>query len=231
MKEQQIIRQIFRRLIRRADHEARADLVAKLLERPKALPAALGRLLRRMQAPVMRGRGSLMPQQITIRARLSVKPVGRMLLFADGERDGAVRPGRFDGADNPADAFVGEVRVLAALEHKSTKAERIAGPAARKDLLLRQPVTLCLAVAAPDAAVIAVAAAVICKLDQPACVNAVAKTAARRFARRVEQVRHVAVADFPDQTGQLCARQHALAPQRVDQPAHAPGSFPAGTLE
>ena len=132
-----------------------------------------------MQAAIVRGVGRLVPQEIAVGPGRAQGGIALLRPLADRQRQGARREFALDGRDQACQACVGKVGVLPALQDKGAKAQRIARPAARQDLVLGQPVAAGGPVAVPDATVIAVVLAIVGKLDQatdkyPLAIDAVA---------------------------------------------------------
>ena len=71
-----------------------------------------------------------MAQQIAVGSGVKISLIAGAGLFAYGQRNGAVRMLGADGGDYGADALVGKVRVLAALQDEGAEAQGIAIAAA-----------------------------------------------------------------------------------------------------
>ena len=67
----------------------------------------------------------LVPQQITVRARIEKCLITCFLLLSDGKCHRAIRITLFDGYYKIADALIGKISVLAALQHKRPKTQPI----------------------------------------------------------------------------------------------------------
>jgi len=171
--KKQIFRKIFHRLVGRPDHEAGAHLIAGFLQRPQAFHPGMQRLIFRVERAVVVRVGGFMPQQIAVSPRLKVFPIGLLAFFSDGKGDGAVGIAFFDGAYQTDDIPIRIKRVFAPLQNESTEAQPVAAFTAGQNFFLRQAVAFRPVIAAPDSAVVAVVAAVVGKLDQPADVNPV----------------------------------------------------------
>lgn len=109
-----------------------------------------------------------MAQKIAVRARVKPFLIGFPVLFPHREGQGAVGEFSLDGPDQLRDPLPRKPGILAALEHKGPKAETVARFTAPQNLLPGQAVAAAIAVAPPDAAVVAVVAAVIGKFNEAA---------------------------------------------------------------
>ena len=158
-------------LSRRSDHDAASHLITDLFEIVETpLPVPDGHL-RRMKVSVVHGIGCLLPQQISVGARIEPGLVRAFVPLPDGERNCAVRIQRLDPGYDLTDLRVGKGHVLPALQDKCAKSQRVSLTAALQDLLSAQPVSVRSLVAPSDAAVIAVISAVIGKLYEPAQID------------------------------------------------------------
>ena len=173
LNEREVGRQPFRRLEGRAHHEASAHGEPGLAQGGQARHAALKRHDRRVQLPVMGGRGRLVAQQV------AVGPGGAQALVAfpralpHRQRDGAARMDRLQRAHHVGQPLVGRRRIFPALQHEGTEARAPARISAGQNLLAGKAIALASAVAAPDTAVVAVVLANVRELDEPASEHAV----------------------------------------------------------
>ena len=106
-----------------------------------------------------------MAQEVAVGASLEEALVALLGTLSDGEGNGAVGIGAFDGLDDIFQFILGKIAILPALKHKGAKAKAIALAAAFQDFLLGQAVAFGMGVAPADAAVIAVIFTVICKFN------------------------------------------------------------------
>ena len=159
----------------------------------------------------------LMPEQVAVRARFPEDAVTLPGTLADGERDGAVRPAGTDRSDNVCKTFIRIPPVFAALEHKGTESQFVSVRAAVKDLFFRQPVALCVRIAFPDPAVIAVISAVISKLDQPPDVHVMPVMPDADLSCPIKEIPGCFGAPSPDEICPFTASQGTVLLQFVDQ--------------
>ena len=164
--EAKVLGQTVCRLARRAHHKAGAHLVADLFQVPQAALPVFQAQLRRVQAAVMGRVCRFVPQQVPVGPRVKQRLVRGPAPFPHRKGHGAAGPAGFDFPHQGAEPFVGEVRVLAPLQHKGAEPQPVPGLAAGQNLLLRKAVPLRPPVAPTDAAVQAVVFAVIGKFDQ-----------------------------------------------------------------
>ena len=108
-----------------------------------------------------------MAQQIPVRPCLFEPLVTVIGFLPDRQGQCTVRPALFDLADDRFHPFIRIVRILAALQHKSTKSQFIAIFTAGQDLFFRQPVAIRISVTLTDSTVIAVIFTVIGKFNEP----------------------------------------------------------------
>ena len=130
----------------------------------------------------------LVPQQITVRARIEKGLITCFLLLSDGKCHRAIRITLFDGYYKIADALIRKITILAALQHKSPKSQFISVVATGKNFLLRQPVAICLRITPADSAVQAVILTIICNLNQPTDKHLLAVHRVRNLACGHSQV-------------------------------------------
>ena len=171
LEESDVLHDVRERLPGRPDHDARPDLIADVPQRVETRLAVRAAEVRRMEHRIMRLVGRLVAQEIAVGAGIEKALVALAGLLPDRERDRAVRERRADVPHDLTDAVVREIRVLAALEHERPKPEGMSLPAARQDLVLGETIARGGAVAAPDAAIVAVVPAIIGELDQAAHID------------------------------------------------------------
>ena len=97
-----------------------------------------------------------MPEKKTICPGLSEKTIGGKRPFPDGQRHGAVRPGRLDASQKIREPFIREPGILSSLKNKRTESQPVAMLAAFQDLFGRKPVAFSQGIAGPYAAIAAV---------------------------------------------------------------------------
>lgn len=182
--EKQIPDQIVHRLSRAADHDARTGLVADLFEGVQAFDAVIEGHPDGMEPTIVIGSDRFMPQQVTVRARFEQRPVGGFCPFPQREGDGAVGPAATHLPDQSGQQFVVQSRVFSALKYECPESQPVALFAAGQYGFRGQTVAFCQTIAASNAAVAAVVAAVIADFDQPPNENSVSEmhTATSRAA-------------------------------------------------
>ena len=171
LQKTKIFNQIFRGLDRCADHHSGADLITDLAQREQTVLSILQTQLSRMQGSIVVFIGSLMPQQITIRAGVIKRLIALAAALAQREGNGAIREFPANGTHERDHTIIGETRVLSSLQHKGAKAECVTLLTALKNLLLAQSIPFRFSVASANAAVIAVIPAKVRNLDQAAQKN------------------------------------------------------------
>ena len=119
-----------------------------------------------MKFPVMVFTCRFMTQKITVGSCLLICTITLLGFFSDRKCQGTVRITFFDPANQSDQFFIGVISVFSSLEYKGPKSQFISFPAADKNILFCQTVTLGIPVAAADPTVIAVIFTVVCKLDQ-----------------------------------------------------------------
>ena len=129
---------------------------------------------RRMQLCVVGGCRRLMSQQVATRPSFVKSGIAFAAALAQGEGDRAVGKTLVHSADPFLQHSVRKKRVLAALQHKSAKAQRVAMFAAGQEILQRQAVARGRAIAATNAAIEAVVFADVRDLDEPAQIDRIA---------------------------------------------------------
>ena len=214
--ELHVLRKRFRRLVRRTDHESASGLESDLLQVAQAPHAASQTLARQVKFRIMLRVGGLVPQEITVRARIEQQPVLRAFQFADGQRHGTVRVIRFDRADQCGETFRRICRIFAALKHERAEAILISGIAAFEDFRLVQAVTFDFQIGLADAAVQAVVAADVGKLHDAAHEDFVSKPGVRQFPSDPGSVFAVAIVPGGEQSRPLFMGKTLLRVQAVD---------------
>ena len=173
LNEREVGRQPFRRLEGRAHHEAGAHGEPGLAQGGQARHAALKRHDRRVQLPVMGGRGRLVAQQVAVGPGGAQTLVTFPRALPHRQRDGAARMGRLQVAHHAGQPLVSRRRIFPALQHEGAEARLPPFLGAGQNLLAGKAVALTGAVAAPDAAVVAVGGADVRELDEPAREHAI----------------------------------------------------------
>ena len=168
LNEAQVPQDHLRGLTGRAHHEAASGLVADVLQIPQAAHPVFQRELLRMEQSVVVRVRRLVAEKIAVRARVKPFLVSHPVLFSHRKGQGAVGELSLDGPDQLRDPLPVKPGVLAALEHEGPKSKTITRFTAAENLLLGQSVAAAIAVAPPDAAVVAVIAAVIGKFNETA---------------------------------------------------------------
>ena len=179
---------MLRRLPRTAHHDSRSCLVADFLELPQVLHAVVEGHRDRMELCVVFACGRFMTQQVAVGSCPVETFVGFAGAFAEGKGDGAV--GEFP-ADGPHDLLypcVVERGVFPSLQYERPETQRMARPAACEYLFPGEPVAFHPAVAAANAAVVAVVAAVVRDFYQAADEDAGTETCDGHFAGRLHGV-------------------------------------------
>ena len=142
-----------------------------------------------MQCGIVRAVGSLVPQQIPVRTGTVIGEIALARLFADGQRDRAVRKARADTRHDRTDACIREERIFAALQNERAVAERVTFFTAGEYGIRIQAIPLHTGVAAADAAVVTVVFAIVRKLDQTAHKHGVSvNTSAHRICGGKQRV-------------------------------------------
>ena len=178
---------------------------------------------RRMKPAVEPGIRRLMAQQIPVRPRLPESPVGFLFLLPDGEGHGAVREFFLDAGYEMTDLIIVIEGVLSALQHKGPKVQIVSHPAAGKNLLLRQPVTVAGTVASPKAAVIAVIPAVIGEFDESPEIHLISEVLLLPYSGLLCQILCQVFIPMINQAHKLLSTQSSLFKQAVNQfPHHIP---------
>ena len=124
-----------------------------------------------MKFRIMRGIGTFVPQQITVRSGLFPASISFKRTFPAGKSHGTVRMGSFQFFHNLSQVFVAETRIFTALEHHGAESEFIAMMPGGKNFLFRQTISLHPGIPCPDPAVVTVVPTVIGELDQSAQIN------------------------------------------------------------
>ncbi len=173
-KELKVVGQIFVALPRDADHDAAADLVAEWLELAEQAharrPLSAARWVHAREQVAVRG---LEAQQIAVGAGLApgAQLVEGALAQAQGDRDLGLGLDAFHDFGHHAE---GQAFVLAGLQHDGAVAEVAGLFGAGDDLVGGHAVAGEVAVARAQAAVVALAQAVVGDFDEPAQVHLVA---------------------------------------------------------
>lgn len=118
----------------------------------------------------MRRVGGFVPQKIAVGAGFAQAFVAFPAAFSKRKRYGAVGMLALDCAQESAEAPIGKIRVLAALQDKCAEAQRITFPAAGQDFVRVKTVALTASVASAEPAVQAVVFADAADFDQTADV-------------------------------------------------------------
>ena len=138
----QIVHEIVHCLERASHHHAAADLKADFPQISEAAHTVLNGQFPGMELTVVDGIDRLVAQKIAVCSRIEEGFIALPGPLAYGEGDSAVRMPLFDLRHKPADLFIREKKILAALQDKSAKSKYISLVAAVKDLFCRQPVPL-----------------------------------------------------------------------------------------
>ena len=220
LDEREVGRQVLRRLEGGAHHEAGAHGEPGLSQVGQARHAALKRHGRRVQLPVMGGRGRLMAQQVAVGPGGAQVPVAFPRALPHRQRDGAARIGRLQVRHHAGQPFVGGRRIFPALQHEGAEACLPARSGTGQNLLGSQAVALAGAVAAPDAAVVAVVLADVRELDEPAREHRVSVDGLARLpgapGQLVGQIRRAGV----DERGVLVQGKGMLARELIHELEH-----------
>ena len=223
--EKQIPDQIVHRLSRAADHDARTGLVADLFEGVQAFDAVIEGHPDGMEPTIVIGSDRFMPQQVTVRARFEQRPVGGFCPFPQREGDGAVGPAATHLPDQSGQQFVVQSRVFSALKYECPESQPVALFAAGQYGFRGQTVAFCQTIAASNAAVAAVVAAVIADFDQPPNENSVSEMHTGDLAGRPVQVFSLFGGRIGQQKAQLFRGKGAVAFQLIDELFHSPVGF------
>lgn len=132
----------------------------------------------------MRRVGGFVPQKIAVGAGFAQAFVAFPAAFSKRKRYGAVGMLALDCAQESAEAPIGKIRVLAALQDKCAEAQRITLPAAGQDAVRVKTVALTASVASAEPAVQAVVFADAADFDQTADVNFVSVDSFAGFRRK-----------------------------------------------
>lgn len=158
-----------------------------------------------------------MPQQVTVRARFEQRPVGGFCPFPQREGDGAVGPAATHLPDQSGQQFVVQSRVFSALKYECPESQPVALFAAGQYGFRGQTVAFCQTIAASNAAVAAVVAAVIADFDQPPNENSVSEMHTGDLAGRPVQVFSLFGGRIGQQKAQLFRGKGAVAFQLIDE--------------
>ena len=112
-----------------------------------------------------------MTQKITVGSCLLICTITLLGFFSNRKCQCTIRINFFDTADQTDQFFICIISVFSPLENKCPKSQFVSLPAAGKNILFCQTVTLGISVAAADSTVIAVIFTVICKLDQTTYID------------------------------------------------------------
>ena len=220
MKEQQVLGDAVRGLPGGANHKAAAHLVADVFQIPQAPHPVVEGQVFGVQAGVMRRVRRFMAQKVPVCPCRLPALIDLPGVLAHGERDGAFRVLRFDGAHQLLNAIRRIPGVFSPLKDEGAVAQRPALPAAVEDFFFGQAVALGIRVATADAAVKAVILAVIGKFDEPADVDILAVMAMTDLPRPGEellcQFRRAPI----DEGNKFLVAENALPLQLVDQRPH-----------
>ena len=162
---------MFNCLVGRAYHHSAPRLEAKLFEHGEALAPALCAHPCGVQQGIMLVVTRLVSEQIAVGPCTTHRTVGLGAALAHRQRYGLVGVTFFYRADNVCYPSIILLDILAALQHKSVKAQRISHAAALENLILAQTVALGRAVTASEAAIIAIIAAIRAYLYKAANKN------------------------------------------------------------
>ena len=220
LDEREVGRQVLRRLEGGAHHEAGAHGEPGLSQVGQARHAALKRHGRRVQLPVMGGRGRLMAQQVAVGPGGAQVPVAFPRALPHRQRDGAARIGRLQRTNKLGKPLVGNSRILPALQHEGAEACLPARIGTGQNLLGSQAVALAGAVAAPDAAVVAVVLADVRELDEPAREHRVSVGGLARLPSATSQLISQRRGAAVDEHGVLVLGKGVLARELIHELEH-----------
>ena len=178
----QVFRQSLRGLMRRTHHKTATHLKADVLQILKTTHPVLPAQLLRMKVLIVFFVRRLMAKKIAVGSREKILFVRCSRLLSYGKGYGTIRKCFLDGLHNLNNLLIRKIGIFPTLQNKSAKSEAIAFLTAGKNLFLAKPIALHFLIAPLYSAVVAIVLAIVCKFDEPSCINSPPVVLLRAFS-------------------------------------------------